>query len=188
MRAFTVDRVAGLLPFAVLEYVPGGDLREVIRGGLDVGAVLRIALHVCRGMTFLHDVAGIVHRDLKPANILLGADGVAKITDFGLVQLSGASIVPPERSDSRRCRHGPGVHEPGVIAGSVPYMSPEQFLGGPVDARSDVYSFGVILYEMLSGRLPFVASDVAVYRDCHLNELPGPLPLQRCLLISVASP
>jgi serine/threonine protein kinase len=172
VRAFTIDRLGGLLPFVVLEYVPGGNLRDAMRRGSNLAGTLRTALHICRGMAFLDESAGIVHRDLKPENILIDEGGMPKITDFGLVQFS--PVVEPQAGDGPTTM--PVVDlaftNAAGLAGSIPYMAPEQFLGLPLDRRSDVYSFGVVLFEMLAGRRPFEAADFMSYQDCHLNETP----------------
>jgi len=130
-------------PHIVMEYVDGGDLEEKLRQGrLSISEALYFAIQFCDGMTYANSVdlgdgrKGIVHRDIKPSNIMLTREGVLKITDFGLVKALGASTA----------------EEPW---GTPEYMSPEQFRTMDVDTRSDIYSFGVVLYEMLSGRLPF---------------------------------
>ena len=131
-------------------------------------------MQVCAGMRFLQDSAGIVHRDLKPENILLTTDGIAKVTDFGLVQ-TGLPTMLRSAAESSGGVVDIALTTDGVIAGSIPYMAPEQFLGARADVRSDVYAFGVVLYELLSGRRPFHAADFAGYRRCHLEEPPAPL-------------
>jgi serine/threonine protein kinase len=171
VRAFTTDRLHHIDPFVLLEYMPGGSLRDKMRGGLDLSETLRIALEVCRGMAFLAHSARIVHRDIKPENILFTEAGTAKVTDFGLVQ-----IHPDGQPDGDRVGLNFDDLAPpdGLLAGSIPYMAPEQYLGEPADVRSDIYSFGVVLYEMLTGRRPFEASGFAEYRECHLYRLPPP--------------
>jgi eukaryotic-like serine/threonine-protein kinase len=133
-------------PFYVMELLKGADLRQLLRraGPLPLQKVLGIVLDVCRGLSAAH-ANGLVHRDLKPENIFVVTrdDGSqsAKILDFGVVQLRD------ESSSSR----------PGTLIGTVKYMSPEQVLAeGSVDARADIYALGVIVYECLSGQVPFV--------------------------------
>ncbi len=176
VRALTAGRIDAQNPFVLLEFVSGGNLRDRIRAGIDVAASLQIALHVCRGMQFLKDSAGIVHRDIKPENILLTEGGVAKVTDFGLVRVPSEEPVASGQFVRDDGIMDVNAETQGLLAGSLPYMAPEQFLGHVADTRSDVYSFGVVLYEMLSTRRPFEASDFRAYRERHLNDAPPPLP------------
>lgn len=126
-------------PTLVLEYVGGGSLREVLRkGALPVAEGVRTVLDILAGLEAIHG-GGILHRDLKPANILLAADGLAKVTDFGVAR-------PPDALQATL----PLVM--GQQAGSIAYMSPEQARGASMDERSDLYSVGCILYEVLTGR------------------------------------
>jgi tetratricopeptide (TPR) repeat protein/predicted Ser/Thr protein kinase len=128
--------------FITMEYVPGEDLKSFIRRSrrLDIGTTVAIAKQVCNGLTEAH-TAGIVHRDLKPGNIMIDKEGNAKILDFGIARAVGTQ----------------GVTADGIIIGTPEYMSPEQVEGKDSDLRSDIYSFGVILFEMVTGRLPFSA-------------------------------
>jgi serine/threonine protein kinase len=173
VRAFTAGRLGEITPFVLLEYIAGGSLRDQIRNGMGWRRALEVSLHVCRGMQFLHDAAGIVHRDLKPENILMTSEGVAKIADFGLVRVT----LPDAKGDATGIGAVIDVEltTDSLVAGSAPYMSPEQFLGLQLDSRSDVYAFGIVMYELFSGRRPFEASDVASYRMCHLAQSPPPL-------------
>ncbi|MGD2246118.1 MAG: protein kinase [Candidatus Aminicenantes bacterium] len=126
--------------FITMEYVPGEDLKSFIRrsGQLAVGTTIRIAKQVCEGLAEAHKV-GIVHRDLKPNNIIIDKEGNARIMDFGIA----------------RSLESKGITGAGVMIGTPEYMSPEQVEGKDVDQRSDIYSLGVILYEMVTGRVPF---------------------------------
>ncbi len=127
--------------YITMEYVHGEDLKQLIRkvGRLSPGQSIGIARQVCEGLEEAHKL-GVVHRDLKPQNIMVDEDGKARIMDFGIARsLSGKSITGA-----------------GVMIGTPEYMSPEQVEGKEVDQRSDIYSLGVILYEMVTGRLPFI--------------------------------
>ncbi len=130
------------LHYITMEYVPGEDLKSFIRRSrrLDVATVVAISRQVCGGLSEAHN-AGIVHRDLKPSNIMIDKEGNAKILDFGIA----------------RALDTQGVTAEGNVIGTPEYMSPEQVEGRESDKRSDIYSFGVILFEMVTGRLPFAA-------------------------------
>jgi serine/threonine protein kinase/Tfp pilus assembly protein PilF len=138
-RMYDLGREAGSY-FITMEYVSGEDLKSFIRRSrqLVVGTAIYIAKQVCEGLAEAHRV-GVVHRDLKPGNIMIDKEGNAKIMDFGIA-----------RSISVK-----GITGAGVMIGTPEYMSPEQVEGKEVDQRSDIYSLGIILYEMLTGQVPF---------------------------------
>ena len=130
--------------YLVTELVDGGTLRDWTKAGRRGWQdIIETLVGVADGLAAAHD-AGILHRDIKPENILLTKSGYAKIADFGLAKLQD-SPVALTRTDVERTR-------PGLIVGTVAYMSPEQANGQPVDARSDIFSFGVVLSELLAGR------------------------------------
>lgn len=133
--------------FIAMAYCEGQSLRKRIRAGpLSLLETLDIAIQIASGLTAAHE-KNVVHRDIKPGNIMLTTDGCVKITDFGLAKLTGTS-----RTTS-----------PGGMKGTVSYMAPEQIRGQTVDRRSDIWSLGVILYELVTGRLPFQSEyDAAV--------------------------
>jgi serine/threonine protein kinase/tetratricopeptide (TPR) repeat protein len=136
--------------FIAMELIRGQKLRDVSeREKLAVSRALDLAGEVAEGLARAHD-RGIVHRDLKPANVMVTEDGHAKIIDFGL-----AKLVEPLPEESQAATLAQRETEPGVVLGTVAYMSPEQARGGKVDHRSDIFSFGILLYEMLAGCLPF---------------------------------
>jgi serine/threonine protein kinase len=140
--------------FIVMELVDGKPLNELIpRKGMRLTDALRIAAQVADALTAAH-AAGIVHRDLKPGNLMVDAHGRAKVLDFGLAKLSTPAAVGEDSATHTLALEQP-VTEEGVILGSIPYMSPEQAEGKPVDARSDIFSFGTVLYEMITGQRAF---------------------------------
>lgn len=175
--------------YIAMELVEGKTLREVLASGLiPMRKVIQIAAQVAEGLAKAHE-AGIIHRDLKPGNLMVSQDGLVKILDFGLAKLTPAG---EELSDMPTMAGSPT--SPGVILGTVDYMSPEQASGRPLDFRSDQFSFGLVLYEMVTGKHPFNKSSgaetlVAVLRDqpepiASLNpEAPPPLcwAVERCL-------
>ena len=136
--------------YLATELIVGETLRARIgRGVLPVADALEVAAQVAGALAAAHD-AGIVHRDVKPENVMIRADGLVKVLDFGLAKWSETQAVDP---------YGPTLDRshthPGVVLGTVAYMSPEQSRGKTVDARTDLWSLGIVLYEMLSGRQPF---------------------------------
>jgi len=125
--------------FIVMEYIDGPDLKkEVASDQLPVNSVIDLAVQIAAGLQAAHE-KGIVHRDIKPANIMLTSKGQVKITDFGLAKIAQASTLT----------------KAGMTLGTVAYMSPEQAQGLPIDHRTDIWALGVVLYEMLTGALPF---------------------------------
>jgi serine/threonine-protein kinase len=145
--------------YIAMEYLPGSTLKEVIteRGALDQESVIDIGIQILRAASFAHR-RGVVHRDLKPHNVMLDDAGNAKVTDFGIAR-AGASEMT----------------EAGSIMGTAQYLSPEQAQGHPATARSDLYSVGIILYELLTGRLPFDGESAVAIAVQHLNDAPPPI-------------
>ncbi len=145
--------------FISMEYLEGETLKKRIeRGPLKIDDALDIAMQITRGLTKAHE-HGIVHRDIKPANIMVTTDGVAKIVDFGLAKLSGRTLLT----------------RAGSTLGTAAYMSPEQARGEPADSRSDIWSLGAVLYEMLTGRLPFEAEYENALMYSIINADPEPI-------------
>ncbi len=153
-----IEEDAGEL-FIVMEYVEGEELKaKISRGPLQVSHALDIALQITEGLQAAHR-KGIIHRDIKSSNIMLTGTGQAKIMDFGLAKLPGGALVT----------------KVGSTLGTVAYMSPEQTRGDAVDQRSDLWSFGVVLYEMLTGQLPFGTGYEQAVMYSILNEEPRPI-------------
>ncbi len=145
--------------FIVMEYVRGKSLDALIpRRGLRLGEVLRIAIPVADALTAAHS-RRIIHRDLKPANVIVGTDGAVKVLDFGLAKLVGDATTTEDGDLTHTANVALSV--PGRIAGTAPYMAPEQATGGKVDARSDIFSFGAMLYEMVTGVRAFEGASTA---------------------------
>lgn len=143
--AAVYEEVEGGEGYLVLEYVPGDTLAErITHGPLRLEEALSIALQVADAVAAAHE-KGVVHRDLKGGNIKITPEGKVKVLDFGLAKAVGGE-VPDQRTTAT---------EPGKIIGTPAYMSPEQARGDTVDHRSDIWSFGCVLYEMLTGRVPF---------------------------------
>jgi serine/threonine-protein kinase len=145
--------------YIVFEFIDGENLKELVvrKGRLDLRDALEIAHEIARGLAFAHD-HGLVHRDVKPQNVLLNGDGRAKVTDFGIAR-------------SLDVDHG--VTQTGTILGTSNYIAPEQASGQPVDAHTDVYSLGIVLYEMLTGDLPFPGESFVAIAMKHIQE-PSP--------------
>lgn len=143
--------------FIVMEYVPGRNLKEYLRaeGPLPPRTVAEIGRQIAAALAHAHQ-RGIIHRDIKPHNILITPEGQVKVTDFGIARAAAASSLT----------------ETGVVLGSVHYFSPEQARGEPVDARSDIYALGVVLYELLTGKLPFEGDSPIAVALRHLDSDP----------------
>ncbi|MGI8860223.1 MAG: Stk1 family PASTA domain-containing Ser/Thr kinase, partial [Rubrobacteraceae bacterium] len=145
--------------YIVMEYVSGGTLKDRIlrEGALDPDEAVRVGAQVADALGVAHG-AGIVHLDIKPQNVLLTVSGDAKVGDFGIARAAEAAPL----SDS------------GLVLGTANYMSPEQAMGDPVGPTSDLYSLGVVLYEMLTGELPFEADSAVGVAMKHVTEPPRP--------------
>jgi serine/threonine protein kinase len=143
--------------YMAMEYMEGKTLQVVLHEQhvISVDKMLSIARQVCMGLDFAHQ-RGVIHRDIKPANIMLSADGVAKIMDFGIAK-SGSNMTTA-----------------GQVLGTPSYMSPEQVRGRNLDGRSDLFSFGVCMYEMLTGEKPFTGQNITTIIYKIMNEAPIP--------------
>src|ERR1700752_2362409 len=140
--------------YLAMEYVPGRTLRALMRerGWLAWHEALAVIDPVLAGLAAAHQ-AGIVHRDVKPENVLITGDGRVKVVDFGLARASAAV----------------GNTRAGMIIGSVSYIAPEQVSGAPTDSRTDVYAAGIVLFEMLTGRVPFSGESPLGVAPAHVN-------------------
>ncbi len=145
-------------PYITMEYVQGEDLKSLVKrkGKLIEEEALSIAKQVCEGLIEAHRL-GVVHRDLKPQNIMIDEQGDAKIMDFGIA----------------RSVEAPGVTQTGVMIGTPDYISPEQAEGEKADQRSDIYALGVILYEMMTGRVPFKGDTALEVALKHKSKMPS---------------
>src|SRR3989440_8497312 len=146
--------------FIVFELIEGRTLKQVLdaEGRLPERRALEIALQVARGLAFAHE-HGLVHRDVKPQNVILNGDGRAKVTDFGIARSLDVQ----------------GVTQSGTVLGTSNYIAPEQASGQAVDQTTDVYSLGVVLFELLTGEVPFPGESFVAVAMQHVNEPPPSL-------------
>src|SRR6185437_8757079 len=144
--------------FIVFEYVDGDNLKRMIerRGPAPVETALELGIQMARALAFAHQ-NGLVHRDVKPQNVLLNGDGQAKVTDLGI---------------ARSLDVKGGLTQTGTVLGTSDYIAPEQARGSRVDAQSDIYSLGAVLYELLTGEVPFPGDNFVAVAMRHINEPP----------------
>ncbi len=150
--------------FITMEYAEGRDLAQLlsVEGPLEPQRAAKIARQIAVALGYAHS-AGVIHRDIKPANVLVDRNDRVKVTDFGIARAAGDATLTAT----------------GAIMGTAAYLSPEQAQGAPVDARSDVYSLGIVLFEMLTGEVPFPGDSAVAVAMRHLNErVPSPVDVR----------
>ena len=143
-------------PYMVMEFVQGRTLKEYInmKGILAEDEAVDIAIQVCDAIKYAHE-NNLIHRDIKSQNILLNTDGVVKVGDFGIAKMTTSATLTIDGSN---------------VLGSVHYMSPEQAMGNVVDHTTDIYSLGIVMYEMLTGQLPYTGEKSVAVALKHINE------------------
>ncbi|MGH2671822.1 MAG: Stk1 family PASTA domain-containing Ser/Thr kinase, partial [Actinomycetota bacterium] len=146
--------------FIVMEYVDGRTLADLIAGGGRIlpDRAIEIAIDVCRALEAAH-AQGVIHRDIKPGNIMLDEKGHVKVTDFGIARVVSTAET---------------IAQTAAVLGTASYLSPEQAQGQPVDGRSDLYSLGCVLFEMVTGRAPFLGDSPVAVASKHVLEQPTP--------------
>ena len=162
--------------FIATEFIDGSTLRERMRAQpIPPAEVLNVAVQVAAALTAAH-ANGIVHRDIKPENVIIRSDGIVKVLDFGLAKLTGQGSPDCVDGDAPTRAHLKTAS--GLVMGTATYMSPEQARGQQVDARTDIFSLGVVLYELLTGRLPYDGSSIYEVMAAVLSDREAP-PLSR---------
>ena len=173
---------AGGIPFVVMELIEGSTLQQLLPPkGFEPDRVIELAIPIVAALEAAH-ASGVLHRDLKPANVMVTTDGRVKVVDFGLAKVADAAGADA---------HATAATTPGLMLGTLPYMAPEQLLGEGTDRKSDFYSLGVMLFEMATGRLPFIGTttpwlmqQIMLERPPLLSELRPGMPERLTRLVS----
>ena len=171
LTIYEIGQMEGI-HFIAAEYVEGQTLRQHITpAGMELPVALDVAMQVASALAAAH-AAGIVHRDIKPENVMLRPDSLVKVLDFGLAKLTARQVATPDPDAPTMVRD---QTQPGIIMGTLAYMSPEQVRGLEVDARSDIFSLGVVAYEMIASRSPFEEATTSDVIAAILRSDPQPL-------------
>jgi serine/threonine-protein kinase len=166
--------------YIVMQYVPGRSLDRVIaQGPANVPLVLSVGIQIADGLSAAHQI-GIYHRDLKPANVMLTDGGLVKILDFGLARRKNPDEAEFDPAQPTRRKQGAVARTYSVRGGTLAYMAPEQFVTGQSSVQSDLFAFGVILYELVSGRHPFVRPDAEELQGVRAIQFADPPALTTC--------
>ena len=164
------------IAFIVTEFIDGSTLRDRLRAqAIPAPEALGVTVQIAAALAAAH-ANGIVHRDIKPENVIIRSDGIVKVLDFGLAKLTADGS--PEGLDGETRTRARLDTASGLVMGTATYMSPEQARGQDVDARSDIFSLGVVLYELLTGRLPYDGSSIYEVMAAVLSDREAP-PLSR---------
>ena len=167
----SIEEVAGT-SFLTMELVEGRSLADLVTpGGLPLAQMLDLAIPLADALVAAHE-RGVVHRDLKPANVMVTREGRVKVLDFGLAKLTQPE---PDLENMQAVTMAAPPSSAGELVGTAPYMAPEQILGGPVDPRTDLFSFGILVYELATGRRPFVGQTLWEVSSAIIRESPPSL-------------
>ena len=161
----------GNLRFIATEFIDGATLRQRIQSGMKLAEMLEVAIETTSALSAAHET-GIIHRDIKPENVMVRRDGYVKVLDFGLAKLAEPQSPGTDQDAPTKAMVNTGA---GTVMGTANYMSPEQAKGIPVDARTDLWSVGVLLYEMISGHVPFAGETPTETISLILQREPTPL-------------